>query len=195
MKKVFLLLLFFPLLQLACDRDGCKTSRYFNTVGVRLIPKAVITTANGMTDQKTIYNDDSVLFSQFFFDGYLEAEYYSKRTEPASSFFPKAYARDLECANPGFDGSQEQVSKVYLVALGYYNMNFQPGDTLKNAFLINDKSVDQYVADNSQHIKDQFFTIKLLARPNPKQIQGFKLIYQLTNGESYEIYSPRFWIY
>jgi hypothetical protein len=195
MKKVLLLLVLFPLLQLACNQDKCSSSRYFNTIGVKLIPKALVTTANGITNDKTIYNDDSVLFSQFFFDGYLDAEYYSRQAEPHVSLFPTAYAKDAECANPGFDGSEEQIANVYLVALGYYNLDFQPGDTLKNAILINNKTVAQYVADNSPQIKDQYFTIKLTSRPNPKNMQAFKLIYQLTNGETYEIYTPRFKLY
>ena len=193
MKKVFLLLLIFPLLQLACDKDECKTSRYFNTIGVKLIPTAIEEKANGIVDYKAIYQDDSAAFSQFYFDGYLNAEYYSKQSQPTFSAFTKAYATD--CANPGFDGSEEKVANVHLIALRYYNNNIHPGDTLKNAMLINDMPVAQYVAENSQHIKNQYFTIKLLQRPNRKEMQAFKLVYQLTNGETYEFYTPRFKLY
>ena len=180
-------------MQLACDRDECKTSRFFNTVGVKLIPMAMEEKANGHVDYKTIYKDDSAVFTQFYFDGYLNAEYYSKQNQPAFSAFPKAYATD--CANPGFDGSEEKVANIYLIALGYYNDRIQPGDTLKNDILINDMPVAQYVSENSQHIKDQYFTIKLLQRPNRKEMQAFKLIYQLTNGETYEVITPRFKLY
>ena len=191
MKKVFLLLLLFPLLQLACNRTKCDGSRFFDVTGVRLIPMAK-TGAKSTSGPITLYNQDSVAYANFYLDGYLNATYYSK-ANTGFSFLPQAYATD--CAAPGFDGSEEKVANIYLVALGNFNNNFQPGDTLTNAFTINDKPAAQYISETNQQLKDQFFTIKLTQKPNPKQMQQFKLIYKLTNGESYEVFTPVIRIY
>ena len=195
MKKVFLLLLIFPLLQLACDNGGdefeCSSGRYFNITGLELIPSA--SDENYFTF--TLSELDSARFETFYFNGQLKADYYSLVSKPAFSFLPQAYARDIDPCLPGRDGSEEKLAGLYLISLGKYNANIQPGDTLKNNYRINNELPSEYLSKNGQKIKNQQLNITLTERPDPKELQSFKLIYKLTNGETYEVITPRFKLY
>ena len=190
MKKVFLLLLIFPLLQLACDQNEykCDSSRFFNITGLELIP--------AFSDEnyfaQTLKDLDSARFERFYLGGQLKAEYYSLIEKQPFSIFPKAYARDVDpCPISGYEGSEEKLAGLYLIALGKYNATIQPGDTLKTNYRINNQSPSEYLSQNSQKITSQQLTITLTEKPDPKEYQSFKLIYKLTNGETYELITPK----
>jgi hypothetical protein len=188
MKKVFILFIGLILMEFACETETCKTSRFFNVTGMQVIPKATIRLTNGQVFDKSVREGDSLHLDQYYLDGYLNAEYYSQNTGSGFSFMPRAYATD--CVNPGYDGSEEQVKNISLISMGYYSKTIQPGDTMKNAFLINDKPASEYISKNSQKIKDQYFTISLTKGPDSTNYQAFKVVYQLTNGETYEYFTP-----
>ena len=192
MKKIFLLLLIIPLLQLACDRnnnEACESSRFFNVTGIRIIPMASIKRSTGQVYDKPIYDGDSLHLNEYYLDGYLHAEYYSKINSRSFSFLPQALATS-PCPNPGYDGSEEQLKNVSLIALGYFSKTIQPGDTMKNAFLMNNRPPSEYLTNNRQNIKDQYFTISLTQKPDSTNYQAFKVVYQLSNGETYEAFTP-----
>jgi hypothetical protein len=67
-----------------------------------------------------------------------------------------------------------------------------PGDTIKDNLVVNSLPVANYLG---QKIEFQQFTVKLSQKPDPKEYQSFKLIYKLTNGETYEATTPRFRLY
>lgn len=192
MKKVFFLILIFPLLQLACNKEyaSCNSATYFNITGLEFIPAA--------TDQNYFtyfLNDlDSAPFEKFYFSGQFQAEFYSLMLKPVFSIFSMAYADD-PCPIPGWNGSEEKLAGIYLISLGKYNFNIKPGDTLKNNYRINNEPPSEYFAKNSQKILLQQLNINLLEKPDPNEFQSFKLIYKLTNGETYEVITPRFKLY
>ncbi|MFC5271435.1 hypothetical protein [Adhaeribacter terreus] len=197
MKKVALLLLIFPLLQLACDngQECPQVNRFFNITGLGVKANSY-ELQNGSYINRNLNDLDSANFHDFYLTGTLKAEYYGVIPKPGLTIFPRAFARDVEpCPSAGYKGSEEILAGFYMISLGKYNADFLPGDTLTNAILINSLPVSNYLIENSQQINFQEFTVKLKEKPDPKEYQSFKVIYKLKNGETYEVTTPRFKLY
>ena len=191
MKKALLLLLIFPFIQVACEKSDfdCERSvfRHFDITGLEFTPSIV-------DGNVPLREGDSVRFENFYFKGYLQANYYSSESGSGFSLLQQAYAT-APCPVNGWNGSEEKLAGIYLISLGHYNATIQPGDTLKDGYRINNELPSEYISTNSQNIRWQQLTIKLTEKPAPEEYQSFKLIYQLTNGERYEATTPRFKLY
>ena len=192
MKKIVaFLFVTFTLLQVSCNKDECKSVRYFNVTGLRMIPMAVDASQPNNPQYTTIYKNGSAKVEDFYLDGYLVADYYSRTTSSGFSFMPQAYATD--CASPGFDGSKESIANISFISRGNFN-NYPPGSDIKNVIRINQKTVEEYLQDNANGIKDQYLIVTLTERPDPSAMQAFTFILELQNGEIYKALTPGFYL-
>ncbi|HYK55399.1 MAG TPA: hypothetical protein VEV15_02905, partial [Flavisolibacter sp.] len=68
MKKVFLLLLIFPLIQLACEKEdygSCENKPYFNITGIELNSVGKVQQPNGAGSETVLKDQDAVPFNSF----------------------------------------------------------------------------------------------------------------------------------
>lgn len=194
MKKAFWILLSFNILQFACEKENygsCDEKPFFNISGIELQAIGTIPQPNRMGSATILKDQDEVPFASFYLDGTLKANYYATNKASRISFFPMAVATP-PCPMPGWQGSKEQLAGIYLITLGNYNADFQPGDTLTDILRINNQPALEYMEENKLKINNQQLTLRLSEKPNPNEYQSFRLIYKLTNGETYESTTPGF---
>ncbi|KAA9331114.1 hypothetical protein [Adhaeribacter soli] len=197
MKKIFWILLGFTALQFACEKEnyeGCDSAEHFNITGLELNARGTVQQPDGNGSGTVLKDQDEVPFNSFSLEGFLKADYYAFNTETSLSFFPKALAT-APCPPPGWGGSEEELAGLCLISLGKFNADIQPGDTLQDVYWINNQTPEEYFSLHSQNIREQRLLIYFTQKPDPKEYQSFKLIYQLTNGETYEATTPRFKLY
>jgi hypothetical protein len=191
MKKLLSVMLLLGLFNISCEKENsCEDQLFFDVNGIRLV-NTQLKTNNGSQEQQPVLNEGTVSFNAFFLDGYFNASYYATQPKRDLSFLPKAYAT-TPCPTPGSEGSKEIPAGLNIIALGDYDtVAYRAGSLLNPILKINNVSVEEYLAQNKDGLKDQFFQIKFTQKPKTKSYQAFKIVMEFKDGEKHEAVTQR----
>jgi len=177
------------------------TAEYFDINGLTFSQSKF----NADTNQYEILNTDDVIpFSEYafinleFLVDYI-ANVNSEKDKFNFSFSTIATAYACSCPERGYYGAKfEGITNLNITTLHDYNDNYKANDNINDLLSFSEyfnfftsQSHEEFIAMNSDNVLFRNNFIKPTEAPTSGAILEFKIVIELSNGETYEAITPK----
>lgn len=146
------------------------------------------------------FADYSSLSIEFIVD--FIAQSHRKKNYFDFNFSTMASAYACSCLENGYNGAKyEGISSLNIITLHDYNENYKANDNINSIIEfsnnisnngIHRETYEEFISLNTENIKFKYSFLKPNQEPSSGSTIEFKLIFELTNGEIYEIVTTKF---